>query len=300
MSRILVLGSLSTDFAAITDIRPKVGETVQGNDFFTTFGGKGANQAVAAARLGSEVTMLGRVGDDTFGKEIIGNLVKNGVSVNCVETVTDVSSGAALITISDSDNSIVYVPGANGKVDGEYVDIYREEVKKCNIAVAQHEVPEEAVEALMDICEEEGIPFVLNPAPYREVKEEILKKASYLLPNESECRLLYPDMSIEEAVEKYPNKLIVTMGSKGVMFNNGEENVMVPAFKVEAKDTTGAGDTFIGGFSTGIANGLSIEDSITLGNLAAGQSVTKMGAQGGMPKLEELKNSENYRDEWNL
>lgn len=300
MSRILVLGSLSTDFVAITDRRPNVGETVQGNDFFTTFGGKGANQAVAASRLESEVTMLGRVGDDSFGREIVENLRRNGVFIDSVESVTGISSGAALITIADSDNSIVYVPGANGKVDGEYVDKYREEIKKCNIAVAQHEVPEDAIEALLNICVEENIPFVLNPAPYREVKSEILEKATYLLPNESECKLLYPNMTIEEAIEKYPNKLIVTMGSKGVLFNNGKENIEVPAFKVDAKDTTGAGDTFIGGFSTGLSKGLSIEDSITLGNLAASESVTKMGAQGGMPKLKDLKNNENYIKEWNL
>lgn len=300
MSKILVLGSLSTDFVATTDIRPDVGETVQGNSFFTTFGGKGSNQAVAASRLESKVVMLGKVGDDSFANSIVDNLSDNGVDVSCVESVTHTSSGAAVITISDSDNSIVYVPGANGCVDAEYVNKYKKEILSCDIAVAQHEVSEEAVEALANICEEGKIPFVLNPAPYRKVKESILEKATYLLPNENECKLLYPNLSIEEAVAKYPNKLLVTMGSQGVFFNDGEKSHLVPTFKVDAVDTTGAGDTFIGGFSTAISNGLSIEDSITLANLAASQSVTKMGAQGGMPKLKDLKNNKNYKSSWNL
>lgn len=298
MNKIVVLGSLSTDFVATTDIRPKVGETVEGNTFFTTFGGKGANQAVAAARLNADVTMLGLVGGDNFGREISDNLKNNGVNIECVKAVTDQSSGAALITIADSDNSIIYVPGANGIVDADYVLKNEDKIKGVDIAVAQHEVGDDAILALARICSKEGIPFVLNPAPFREVSEEIIKMASYIIPNETECELLFPGLSIEEVVAKYPNKMIVTMGSKGVYFNNGEESIMVDTFKVEAVDTTGAGDTFIGGFSTGIANNLSIEDAITLGNLAASQSVTKMGAQGGMPKLEELKMNPCFKEDW--
>lgn len=300
MKKILVLGSLSTDFVAITDRRPNVGETVQGNEFFTTFGGKGANQAVAAARLNSNVVMLGKVGVDSFGEDILDNLRKNSVDVKCVESVTSVSSGAALITIADSDNSIVYVPGANGKVDGEYVRKNKDTIEACDIAIAQNEVSEDAIEVLAEICIEAKIPFILNPAPYRELKASILEKATYLLSNESECKLLYPDLSIEEAVAKHPNKLVVTMGSKGVFFNDGKESHLVETFKVDAVDTTGAGDTFIGGFATGLVNNLSLEDSIILGNLSASESVTKMGAQGGMPRLEELKNNKNYKNKWKL
>lgn len=300
MSKILVLGSLSTDFVATTDIRPNVGETVQGNLFFTTFGGKGSNQAVAASRLGSDVLMLGKVGDDSFAESIVDNLKKNGVDVSSVESVTQTSSGAAVITISESDNSIVYVPGANACVDAAYVNKYKKEILSCDIAVAQHEVSEESIEALANICEEGNIPFILNPAPYRMVNSSVLEKATYLLPNESECKLLYPSMTVEEAVSKYPNKLLVTMGSQGVLFNDGEKNQLVPTFKVDAVDTTGAGDTFIGVFSTAISNGLSINESITLANLSASQSVTKMGAQGGMPRLEDLKNNKNYKSSWNL
>lgn len=300
MKKILVLGSLSTDFVAITDRRPNVGETIQARDFFTTFGGKGANQAVAASRLGSEVIMLGKVGDDLFGERILKNLEDNSVDTNYVESVSGISSGAALITITDSDNSIVYVPGANGEIDREFVRRNKENIIKCDMAIAQNEVSEEAIEALSEICFNFNIPFILNPAPYKNLKKSILEKACYILPNESECKLLYPELSVEDAVKKYPNKLIVTMGEKGTIFNDGNENHTLQAFKVETVDTTGAGDTFIGGFSTGILNGFSIKESIVLGNLAASESITKIGAQSGMPTLESLKKNRKYNEKWNL
>lgn len=300
MSKILVLGSLSTDFVATTEIRPNVGETVQGQSFFTTFGGKGANQAVAIARLGSEVTMLGRVGDDSFGQPIVDNLKANGVNVSNVESVTDMSSGAALITIADSDNSIIYVPGANACVDAAYVRAHKDAILACDLAVTQHELSEEAVLALAEICKENNIPFILNPAPYRDLPAGLLDMVNYIIPNESECKLLFPNMTIEEALEANPNKLIVTMGSRGVMFNDGQTSHLVASFKVDVVDTTGAGDTFVGGFSTGIAKGLNLKNAIKLGNLAGGQSVTKMGAQGGMPHLADLKENSNYDKDWNL
>lgn len=300
MGKIAVLGSLSTDFVATTNIRPKVGETVQGNTFFTTFGGKGANQAVAASRLGAEVVMFGMVGDDNFGKPILENLKNNGVSVSEVETITGCSSGAALITISESDNSIIYIPGANGKVDAKYVKKHNNEILSADIVIAQNEVSYDSIKELVHICEKSDVKIILNPAPYRDIDVSIIEKIDYIIPNESECKLLFPKISIEEAINKYPNKLIVTMGSKGVIFNNGIKNILVPTYKVETVDTTGAGDTFIGGFSYGISSGLDIEEAIKLGNLAASQSVTKMGAQSGMPFIQDLKQNINYDKKWSL
>ncbi len=300
MSKVLVLGSLSTDFVATTDIRPDVGETVQGNTFFTTFGGKGSNQAVAASRLGADVTMLGMVGSDSFADSILENLRVNKISIDCVESVTEESSGAAIITIADSDNSIIYVPGANAKVDADYVERYREKILECDIAVSQHEVSEEAVYKLIEICHNNNIPTVINPAPFRNVEGSVIEKITYLIPNESECKLLFPSKSIEDVVSEYPNKLLVTMGSEGVYFNDGKESKLISTYKVDAVDTTGAGDTFIGSFSVGISNGFDIEDAIKLANLSASQSVTKMGAQGGMPLLEDLKNNPNYDKKWSL
>ena len=300
MNKIIVLGSLSTDFVATTDIRPNVGETVQGNRFFTTFGGKGANQAVATARLGQKVAMLGMVGDDNFGKEILNNLKENNVDISCVETVTHTSSGAALITISEADNSIIYVPGANGVVNSDYVEKNSSIFSDAKIAVAQNEVSEDSVVKMVEICKKKGIISVINPAPFRDMPDYIIENADFLIPNESECKLMFPHLNIEDAVKLYPNKLIVTMGSKGVYFNDGEKSILVPCFKVEAVDTTGAGDTFVAGFSTGLANGLSIEESIKFASLTASMSVTKMGAQGGMPKLNELKANPNFDSNWNI
>ncbi|WAW14956.1 ribokinase [Peptostreptococcus equinus] len=300
MKKVLVLGSISTDFVSITDTRPNVGETVEGRDFFTTFGGKGANQAVAAARLEADVTMLGNVGDDSFADSLIKNLKDNNIETSYVEPVTHISSGAALITICDNDNSIVYVPGANGKVNANYVSRYEEIIKKFDIVVCQNEVPEDAIEKLIEIAHNNNIPSVMNPAPYRKLKDDLIEKITYLIPNESECKLLYPNLSIEEAIEKNPNKLIVTMGSDGVLFNDGKENIKISSYKVQALDTTGAGDTFIGSFATAISNGMDLNQAIDFANLSASHSVTKMGAQGGMPELKELKKDENFNSHWTI
>lgn len=300
MKKVLVLGSISTDFVAITDIRPNVGETIEGREFFTTFGGKGANQAVAAARLGAETLMLGNVGDDSFAGSLIKNLDSNGIDTSCVEPVTHMSSGAALITICDNDNSIVYVPGANANVDADYVSKFEGKIKEVDIVVCQNEVSESAVEKLVEIAHRNNVISVMNPAPYRELSKELIERVSFMIPNESECKLLFPNMSLEEAIEKYPNKLIVTLGSDGVIFNDGKENRKIKSYKVDAVDTTGAGDTFIGSFTFGLSNKMSIEDSIDFANLSASHSVTKMGAQGGMPSLEELKKDEKFKKHWNL
>lgn len=299
MSKIIVLGSLSTDFVATTDIRPNVGETVQGNSFFTTYGGKGANQAVAAARLGQDITMLGMVGDDQFGKSICNNLKNNNINIEGVETVTGTSSGAALITIADSDNSIIYVPGANGIVDSEYVNKNSSSFKSADIAIAQNEVSEESILKMVEICQKYGVKSIINPAPFRQLPKYIIENSSFLIPNESECKLMFPELSIEDAVKLYPNKLLVTMGSKGVYFNDGNKSILVPSFKVEAIDTTGAGDTFVAGFAVAISNNMTIEESIKFGCLTASMSVTKMGAQGGMPNLSELKLNKDFDPSWN-
>lgn len=300
MNNILVLGSISTDFVAITNIRPDVGETVEGKEFFTTFGGKGANQAVAASRLGAKTLMLGKVGDDLFADSLIKNLDNNGIDTSCVEAVRHTSSGAALITICDNDNSIVYVPGANGNVNADYVTKFENEIKAADVVVCQNEVSESAVEKFVEIAHKNNVISVMNPAPYRKLSKELIDRVSFIVPNESECKLLFPNMSLEEAIEKYPNKLIVTLGSDGVIFNDGKKNKKIKSYKVAVVDTTGAGDTFIGSFSFAISNNMSIEDSIDFANLSASHSVAKMGAQGGMPSIDELRKDEKFKEHWNI
>ncbi len=300
MSKITVIGSLATDFVVSVDKRPVVGETIIGNDFKTTFGGKGANQAVAAARLGSHVAMIGKVGADSFGTEIIANLKENQISVNGVEPVTHLHSGSAHITLADGDNSIVVISGANNAVDIQQLTKNQERIKTSDLVLLQQEIPSETVEAIVDFCYQHKIPTVLNPAPARSISQNVIDKVTYLTPNEHEFEELFPQLMVSEGLAKYPNKLIITVGSKGVLFNNGQEEILVPSYQVTPVDTTGAGDTFNGAFSVALTNQLSVAESIRFGNLAASLSIQKFGAQGGMPRLEELKEQPGYEKTWNF
>ncbi|MEF9937878.1 ribokinase [Carnobacterium sp.] len=300
MSKITVIGSLATDFVVSVDKRPVVGETIIGNDFKTTFGGKGANQAVAAARLGSHVAMIGKVGADSFGTEIIANLKENQISVSSVEPVTHLPSGSAHITLADGDNSIVVISGANNAVDIQQLTKNQERIKTSDLVLLQQEIPSETVEAIVDFCYQHQIPTVLNPAPARSISQNVIDKVTYLTPNEHEFEELFPQLKVSEGLAKYPNKLIITVGSKGVLFNNGQEEILVPSYQVTPVDTTGAGDTFNGAFSVALTNQLSVAESIRFGNLAASLSIQKFGAQGGMPKLEELKEQPGYEKTWNF
>lgn len=298
--KIIVFGSISTDFVVTADRRPAVGETITGQDFETTFGGKGANQAVAAARLGGDVHIVGTVGTDIFGTELIENLAANGVGTENVERVTDQPSGSAHIVITDADNSIIYIPGANNAISPERIEILTDFICEAGIVIVQNELPQRVVDEIITIAAENNVKVVYNPAPARSVEPAILEKATFITPNESEFHQLFGDLSISEGLAKYPNQLILTMGAQGVYFHDGEKEQRIPAYSVEPVDTTGAGDTFNGAFALGIISGLDMADSIRLGNLAASLSIQKFGAQGGMPSLKEMKASEHFEKTWNI
>jgi ribokinase len=300
MSKITVIGSLSTDFVVSAEVRPSVGETITGNDFTTTFGGKGGNQAVAAARLGAEVNMIGTVGTDLFGKEILANLANNHIYTANVESVTHVPSGSAHITVVDGDNSIVYIPGANNEITKEQIIRAYPVIDSSDVVIIQNETPLEIIEFVIETCFEKGIKTIYNPAPAKKIKRELIEKVTYFTPNELEYNLLFPELSLSEGMAKYPNKIIVTMGSKGVYFNDGEKEVHVSSYKVKPLDTTGAGDTFNGAFGVALIAGLDMVASIRFGNLAAAMSIQKFGAQSGMPTLAEMKESDDYEKEWNI
>ncbi|SEK52697.1 ribokinase [Carnobacterium iners] len=300
MSKITVVGSLSTDFVVTADKRPRVGETIFGENFTTTFGGKGANQAVAAARLGGQVSMIGTVGSDLFGKEIIINLLNNQINTTHVETVTHIPSGSAHITVVDGDNSIIYIPGANDEVTKEQIIKAYPVIDSSDVVIIQNETPLAAIEAVIQTCFEKGIKTIYNPAPAKKINSALIEQVAYFTPNESEFKLLFPALTLSEGMAKYPNKLIVTMGSKGVYFNDGEKEVHVDSYKVTPLDTTGAGDTFNGAFGIALTAGLDMIKSIRFGNLAAALSIQKFGAQIGMPTLIEMKESEFYEKEWDI
>ena len=291
MPNIAVVGSISMDLVAVSQKRPKAGETVIGEAFHTVPGGKGANQAVAAARLGANVAMVGAVGSDNYGKVVRNNLENEHIFIDYVVPVTDETTGIAHIVLAEEDNSIVVVQGANRLVNEEIVDRAKDLLVKADMVVLQLEIPLETVEYVLDICEQHKIPVMLNPAPAQALSADILEKATYITPNEHECRIVLDDFTspIEELLEKYPNKLLMTEGSKGVRFHNGTEVVHVPGISVEVVDTTGAGDTFNGALAVALSEGELLEKAIRFANIAGGLSVTKVGAQGGMPTRERLR-----------
>lgn len=289
MAKISVIGSSSMDLVVTSSKRPGAGETVLGESFTTVPGGKGANQAVAAARLGADVKMIGRVGDDHFGQQILRNFEENHVHIDYVKPVTHMESGTAHIVLAEGDNSIVVVKAANNEVTPAYVEEALDVIRNSDIVLIQQEIPPETIVYVSEICAKYQVPLLLNPAPAREVEESVIANATYITPNEHEAAIMFKDMSLQEALRKYPNKLIVTEGSNGVRFFDGEQEVVVPTYKVEAVDTTGAGDTFNAAFAVALAEGKSLADSVKFANRAASLSVTKFGAQGGMPTRREVE-----------
>ncbi len=277
------------DLVVTSNKRPNAGETVLGESFKTVPGGKGANQAVASARLGADVYMVGRVGDDTYGQDILSNLQDQGVRTSYMKPVTEMESGTAHIILAEGDNSIVVVKGANNEVTPDYVREALSTIDDIGMVLIQQEIPEETVEAVCAICSEKEIPVILNPAPARKVSQQVLDQAAYITPNEHEAVLMFDGRSMEDALRQYPNKLLITEGKNGVRYFDGLKEVLVPGFPVEAVDTTGAGDTFNGALAVAITEGKSLYDALAFANLAASMSVTKFGAQGGMPTREELE-----------
>jgi len=291
MAKIAVVGSSSMDLVVTSEKRPGAGETVLGDRFETVPGGKGANQAVAAARLGAEVHMIGCVGDDHYGEIILNNFTENRVLVNNVKPVTDEKSGTAHIILAEGDNSIVVVKGANDHITPSYVEEAVHVLKEADIVLIQQEIPEETVEYVSQYCHEHHIPLLLNPAPARKLSQTVIDQATYITPNEHEADVLFNGVSPAEALRQYPNKVFITEGKSGVRYFNGEKEVLVPSYEVEAVDTTGAGDTFNAAFAVALAEKKSFEESLRFANRAASLSVTKFGAQGGMPMRGDVEGS---------
>ncbi|RHW37642.1 ribokinase [Lysinibacillus yapensis] len=283
---ITVIGSINMDLVVKTAIYPKQGETVLGDLFTTVPGGKGANQAVAAARLGSAVGMIGAVGNDAFGIELLNNLTKEKILVEGVGK-TNTATGIANILLHNNDNRIIVVPGANFKVDREMIDQNIELIKASKLIMLQLEIPVDTIDYVLDICGQLSIPVLLNPAPARNFKADWIHNVTYLTPNETECEEIFGS-DYETVLKQYPHKVIVTLGGEGAAYFNGEEIIKIPCCKTNAVDTTGAGDTFNGAFAHAICGGKSIEESVHFANAAASISVEKFGAQGGMPQLSEV------------
>ena len=286
MGNIIVIGSASIDLVVKTDILPKVGETVMGESFFTNPGGKGANQAVAAARLSNHVYMIGAVGDDDNGQQILSNLNNNNVNTAYMDVIENEASGTAHITLFDDDNRIIVVPAANNYVTPDKVIPKLEFFEAGDIIVMQHEIPEETIKEVVDYAQKHEMRVMLNPAPFRLLDKEIIEKVNWLTPNESESELLFEN-KVDQALMMYPEKLIVTKGASGALFYSDSQQ-LVKGYKKQVVDTTGAGDTFNGALAVALIENKSLEEAVNFANLAASFSVTGLGAQGAMPYRKEL------------
>ncbi|MFJ5760533.1 ribokinase [Neobacillus sp. NPDC093182] len=288
--KITVIGSINMDLVTSTTQIPKVGETVLGNSFHTIPGGKGANQAVAAARLGADVTMIGAVGNDSFGETLVEHLTNQGINTENIMIVKDTSTGIASIIVSEADNSIIVVPGANNHVSPEVIEKQEDKIIHSDIILLQLEIPLESVIKAVELAKKHGVRTILNPAPIQKLPKELLEMVDYLTPNEHEQTLLFDSIDgSQQELEKFKKKCIVTKGSKGVMIYKNGEKMEIPSIQVEAVDTTGAGDSFNGAVATALCDGLDIEEACRFANVVGAISVTKLGAQTGMPTKKEVE-----------
>ena len=282
--RLFVLGSINTDLVINTPYIPNQGETLIGSGFFTAHGGKGANQAVAAARSGAKVLMCGAVGDDEFGKSARQSLLDEGIDCSFVKTVKNCPSGVAVIVVNNGDNRIILDTGANYKVTKEDVDKFLEESTKGDIFLTQLELPIDVVGYALQKAKEKGLFVVLNPAPANKQISSYLKYVDLLTPNESECE----QISLLESSFSKDSTLIITLGSKGYRIINKELDNVYPCIEVKAIDTTAAGDTFCGAMLAKMLDGENLIESAKYGSKAASIACTRKGAQPSIPTKTEI------------
>ena len=298
-ANVVVIGSLNMDLVTRAPRLPRGGETLIGESFSTIPGGKGANQAVAAARLGAQVSMVGCVGSDAYGQQLRGALLAEGIDCQAV-SVVDGSSGVALIVVDDnSQNAIVIVAGANGELMPTVLDRFDAVLQSADVIICQLEVPDATVGHALKRGRELGKTVILNPAPAsRALPAEWYAYVDYLIPNESEAMVLSglavdsletAEAAATQLIASGAGKVIVTLGAQGLVFANGSSFEHFPAPRVKAVDTTAAGDTFVGGFAAALASGKDEVEAIRFGQVAAALSVTRAGAQPSIPTLLEVQ-----------
>src|SRR4029077_18278117 len=296
---IVVVGSINLDLVAGADRIPQIGETIIGHSFNTFFGGKGANQAVAAAKLGYPVAMVGNVGNDAFGTQLRNGLNDAGVDISYLNTVEGPSGVALITTGRRGENSIVVVPGANGHLTPELLDKAAPLLKSAAFLLVQLEIPIETVEHLAQFAETNDLPLMLDPAPARELSAGLLRKVSWLTPNETEARELLKTNVGDGDQDNYAaadqllacgaKHVLLKLGSRGcVIAESTLPNEVVPAFSVNAVDTTAAGDAFNAGFAVGQLRGYTTVRSAVFASAVAAISVTRPGAQASMPRADEV------------
>lgn len=296
---IVVFGSINIDLVSRTPHLPAPGETVQGHSFTTTPGGKGANQAVACARLGAWTRMIGRVGDDAFRLPLLDNLRANGVDAIGVGQVAHMSSGVAVISVDDrAENNIIIVPGANGAIDQSDLARLGESLHDARILLLQLEIGIDYVVAAAQMAKQRHIPVILDPAPARPLPDELYPMVDILTPNETEAAALvgYPiadPAEVERAAQDLltlgARSVVIKLGSNGAYWADGAADGFMPAFKVSAIDTVAAGDAFNGGLAVALSEGHDLATAVRWGTAAGALATTKHGAQESMPARRELE-----------
>ncbi|MFZ6848818.1 ribokinase [Undibacterium sp. RuRC25W] len=296
--RITVVGSVNMDLVFRTPRMPALGETLHGHEFRQIPGGKGANQAVAAARQGADVSFIGAVGDDGFGTFSKQCLSSEGIDISHLTTIKGVATGVAGILVEDGgDNSIVLAAGANASLTTSHIDEARSTIASAKLLLCQLETPLTTVEYAVKVAREQGVKVILNPAPAQALSHALLKQVDFLILNETEAALLsgvaVTDQATAEsasrAITKFGvNTVILTMGGHGALITQQTSSQFIPAIKVDVIDTTAAGDTFVGTFAVGIANGLSILEASIEAQYTAALTVTKLGAQTSIPQRQDV------------
>ena len=292
---IVVVGSINMDLVARCNRIPRPGQSLIGTGFDTTPGGKGANQAVAAARLGYPVQIVGAVGEDVFGEALLDNLSAAGVGTAAVKRVDGPSGVAPILVAENGENSIVVVPGANGKVDSEYIDSQAELICSAGMVLCQLELPIATVSRVLDLCENAGVPVMLDPAPAAPLPGEIWRQVAWFTPNETEAAFYLGNESKPEDAAKQ----LINRGLRGVALKRGGEGAYLavaggkadwaPAFTVQAINTVAAGDCFNGAFAVALMEGKDPWAAARFASAAAAISVTRKGAQASMPSRKEVE-----------
>jgi ribokinase len=296
--KITVIGSSNTDMVVKTERFPKPGETIIGGEFFMLPGGKGANQAVAAARLGGDVTFVAKVGNDVFGKQAMEGFKAENINTKYVFTDENAASGVALITVnSEGENEIVVASGANGQLNKANITTAKKAITDADIIILQLEVPIETVAYAIKQSLKANKRVILNPAPAQALPDELLNGLFLITPNETEAEILTSvkvtnvstaRLAADELLRKGVQNVIITMGSKGAFFMNKTETFLIEAERVNAVDSTAAGDIFNGALALAVSKDKPWKEAIVFANKAAAISVTRMGAQASAPTSDEL------------
>ncbi|MBC7087984.1 MAG: ribokinase [Tissierellales bacterium] len=299
MGNIVVIGSINLDLVVKVDEIPKIGETVMGNSISQIPGGKGANQAVAMAKLGCEVDFLGKVGNDSFADIVLNSMEESGVNIKNIKS-ENASTGIAVINVDkNANNNIIVIAGANGKVDEAYLLENEEIIEKAEAVVFQLEIPIETVKYGLRLAKKHDKLTILNPAPAYELDDEIIENVDIIIPNEHELsRIANKEIKDENSligackmlIGKNVKRIIVTLGEKGALYVDEHVTKMYPSNKVKAVDSTAAGDAFIGGFVANYTKTYDIDDAIDMGQKTAAISIQRFGAQTSLPTLEEVLN----------